>query len=480
MSNIQPPRKYDVALSFAGEDREYVDAVAHALRRKGLRVFYDLFEEADIAGRNLVDHLSQIYQKKARLCVVFVSHAYASKPYPRLERQSAQARAIESEEPYIIPVRLDDAEILGLLPTVAYISRKTPESLSQLIASKLMLTETPGFRSAEISTKGGALLLRFISLIEPDMEAFRQTIQNYRHWAEEKLRYVPVELRIPEPLEIQINDAKAFRLKDSWKSDDICDDARKHFSEMYDKCIPKFLGDTIKGVQILLQCYSFSQANRLEFVVRRFLMTRMTILCRLLLDYRLLGMPAIEWEQMFSHFSHAWSEWVMYGLVYACFLDGDERFLWVDTDGRDTSRSIIWPQGRFRLYAPAEMLITRDHSDELTPDQFDRFFAIQFLELELEKEPGQPLFYFAQYPDRLKLTVRGEWAFDTQHFDQHGTSNFGGKPLFESVGKLRQHVLSESNPVYTKDIERELAIHQIRNLFREGDQFDEILFPSNA
>lgn len=480
MSNNQSLRIYDVALSFAGEDREYVDAVAHALRRKGLRVFYDLFEEADIAGRNLVDHLSQIYQKKARLCVVFVSHAYASKPYPRLERQSAQARAFESEEPYIIPVRLDDAEIPGLLPTVAHLSKKTPENLSHLIASKLMLTEAPGVRTDEIPTKGETVVIRFISLIEPDMETFRQTIQYFDHWAEEKLRSIPVELRIPETLENQINDAKDFRFNNSWKSDAIGDDTRKQFSDMYDKRIPKFLRDIIKGVQALVHRYTFSRSNRLEFVVRRFLMTRMTILCRILLDHRLVGMPPIKWEPMFSHFSHAWSEWVMYGLAYACFLDGDERFLWVDTDGWDTSTSIIWPQDRFRLYAPAEFLITRNHLDKLTPDQFDRFFAIQFLDLELENEPGQPLLYFAQYPDRLNLSVRGEWAVDTQHFDQHGTFNFGGKPLLESVGKLRQHVLSESNTMYTKDIERELAIHRIRDLFSEREQFDEILFPSNA
>ena len=39
-------RRYDVALSFAGEDREYVDRVAAALVRSGVSVFYDHYEEA--------------------------------------------------------------------------------------------------------------------------------------------------------------------------------------------------------------------------------------------------------------------------------------------------------------------------------------------------------------------------------------------------------------------------------------------------
>ncbi len=38
-------KKYDVALSFAGEDRDYVDKVAKRLQEKGVKVFYDKFEE---------------------------------------------------------------------------------------------------------------------------------------------------------------------------------------------------------------------------------------------------------------------------------------------------------------------------------------------------------------------------------------------------------------------------------------------------
>ena len=44
---------YDVALSFAGEDRPYVQAVAETLRSLKARVFYDAFEEADLWGKDL-------------------------------------------------------------------------------------------------------------------------------------------------------------------------------------------------------------------------------------------------------------------------------------------------------------------------------------------------------------------------------------------------------------------------------------------
>jgi hypothetical protein len=44
---------YDIALSFAGEDRPYVQQVADELTRQGVRVFYDEFEQDKLWGTNL-------------------------------------------------------------------------------------------------------------------------------------------------------------------------------------------------------------------------------------------------------------------------------------------------------------------------------------------------------------------------------------------------------------------------------------------
>ena len=50
-------KKYKVALSFAGEDRDYVEKVASQLVAEGVTVFYDKFEEATLWGKNLFTHL---------------------------------------------------------------------------------------------------------------------------------------------------------------------------------------------------------------------------------------------------------------------------------------------------------------------------------------------------------------------------------------------------------------------------------------
>jgi hypothetical protein len=133
-------RDYDIALSFAGEQRDYVDRVANLLQQQGVKVFYDRFEEADIWGKNLYEHLSQVYKKRARYTVMFISEAYANKLWTNHERKAAQARAFEEAQEYILPARFDDTEIPGVLSTVGYVSLqdRSPDYLVALITRKLV------------------------------------------------------------------------------------------------------------------------------------------------------------------------------------------------------------------------------------------------------------------------------------------------------------------------------------------------------
>ena len=55
--------EYDVALSFAGENREYVREIAKKLKAKKLKVFYDEFEETNLWGKDLYQYLKYIYKE---------------------------------------------------------------------------------------------------------------------------------------------------------------------------------------------------------------------------------------------------------------------------------------------------------------------------------------------------------------------------------------------------------------------------------
>lgn len=136
---MKTEKKYDVALSFAGEDRACAEAVAEALRRRQISVFYDKYEKATLWGKNLYTYLSDLYQNQARYCAMFLSRHYAEKLWTNHERQAAQARAFSENNEYILPIRLDDTEIPGLPHTIGYLSwsQETAETIADAIAAKL-------------------------------------------------------------------------------------------------------------------------------------------------------------------------------------------------------------------------------------------------------------------------------------------------------------------------------------------------------
>lgn len=133
---------YDVALSFAGEDRSYVEKVAEFLYAIDVKVFYDRYEEVNLWGKNLYIYLDEVYQRKSRYCVVFISKFYKEKLWANHESQAAFVRAFQENIEYLLPVRFDETELPGLRSTIGYIDLKSrqPDELGYLIAKKLEKT----------------------------------------------------------------------------------------------------------------------------------------------------------------------------------------------------------------------------------------------------------------------------------------------------------------------------------------------------
>jgi hypothetical protein len=147
---VRPKRSaafaYDVCLSFAGEERRYVEMVARGLKERNLSVFYDEDERVSLWGKNLVEHFDYIYRNASRYCVMFISAAYAAKPWTRHERRSALARALVEEGEYILPARFDHTELPGIPPTVGYLDLHgiAPATVVEFVLEKLgRTTEMP-------------------------------------------------------------------------------------------------------------------------------------------------------------------------------------------------------------------------------------------------------------------------------------------------------------------------------------------------
>lgn len=166
---------YDVALSFAAEDRHYVQDVADRLTRRGIRVFYDEYARADLWGQDLYTVLDDIYRRRARFTMIFVSAHYVSKPWTRHERQSAQARAFTDTEPYLLPVRLDDTDLPGLRPTLGYLDARqvTVQTLIETVAAKL--ASAPGI------TRADPPVLRVPRTPEQQRELLAQRPEGWEH-----------------------------------------------------------------------------------------------------------------------------------------------------------------------------------------------------------------------------------------------------------------------------------------------------------
>jgi hypothetical protein len=131
--------EYDVCLSFAGEQRDYVHSVAETLKANGIRVFYDGYEEVNLWGKDLTERLDEVYQNGARHCVIFVSADYEKKMWTSYERRSAFARALKDSSDYLLPVRFDNTPIQGLRDSIGFIDlrHRTPEALAELIIKKV-------------------------------------------------------------------------------------------------------------------------------------------------------------------------------------------------------------------------------------------------------------------------------------------------------------------------------------------------------
>jgi tetratricopeptide (TPR) repeat protein len=167
--------RYDVALSFAGEDRPYADKVAEGLQARDVSIFHHVHEVADTLGKDLTVHLHSVFSKQALFAVVFTSAHHARKALTSLELSSALERALKEPREYILRVRLDDTEIAGLRSTIAELDgrKQSPDEIADIIAQKVKATRgdapappppPPRRRRLGLALGGGALLAAAASL----------------------------------------------------------------------------------------------------------------------------------------------------------------------------------------------------------------------------------------------------------------------------------------------------------------------------
>ncbi len=132
---------YDIAVSFAGEQREYVRQTVASCKANGLRVFFDEDKTNEWWGKNFIQEQRRAYSSETRFFVPFLSSDYLAKPIPMDEFSSAMMTAVKLGDGYVLPVIMGNAVVpvellhphIGYLRSEAY----TPDQLADEIAKKV-------------------------------------------------------------------------------------------------------------------------------------------------------------------------------------------------------------------------------------------------------------------------------------------------------------------------------------------------------
>lgn len=133
---------FDIALSFPGEVRPYVESIARDLVSKigKDRVFYDNDYKAQLARPNLDTALQALYTR-SRLIVAFLSKDYASKKWCHIEFRAIREIINAREDDRVMFVRHDAAEVKGVFSTDGYIDAEQhePNEVAEMIVERLRL-----------------------------------------------------------------------------------------------------------------------------------------------------------------------------------------------------------------------------------------------------------------------------------------------------------------------------------------------------
>ncbi len=130
---------WDVAVSFAGEDRSIVLEFVKKLEDKGIFPFYDFNHQAQLWGVDLQKKLADIYANDALYMVIFISSRYPEKDWTKFEFEIGKSAGQKRPDAYILPIIIDDVQMVGLANTLGKVFLKDHDIdyCANLLAARL-------------------------------------------------------------------------------------------------------------------------------------------------------------------------------------------------------------------------------------------------------------------------------------------------------------------------------------------------------
>ncbi len=138
-------KRFRIALSFAGEVRDYVAGVAELLAAKFGRdaILYDKYHQAEFARWNLGMYLPKLYGEESELIVPVLCPAYDTKRWTGWEWAHIYGLFTRADGHRVMPCRFQLATVEGIAPTSGYIDldNLTPRETATLILERLAENE---------------------------------------------------------------------------------------------------------------------------------------------------------------------------------------------------------------------------------------------------------------------------------------------------------------------------------------------------
>ena len=135
--------KFDVAFSFPGEIREYVESIASELERLlgPNTYFYDNNYKAQLARPRLDILLQNIYMNRSKLIVVFLCQKYDEKEWCGVEFRAILEIIKQKHDNKIMFVKMDDGKVEGVFSTDGYVDGRkyAPDEIAYFIKERVVL-----------------------------------------------------------------------------------------------------------------------------------------------------------------------------------------------------------------------------------------------------------------------------------------------------------------------------------------------------
>lgn len=150
MSHVSSPNKsiklseisFDIALSFPGSHRSFVEQVYGELRTLDptLAIFYDFHFQAELARPDLDITIQRVYERQSRLVVVFFGQSYAESEWCGLEWRVVRDLIKKKKSEQIMLVKLNDVDLGGLFSIDGYVDaqKHSSDQIANAIQTRLL------------------------------------------------------------------------------------------------------------------------------------------------------------------------------------------------------------------------------------------------------------------------------------------------------------------------------------------------------